>query len=178
MSKVLKLSSYTFTKGDKFFLDTNIWLYLFCPVGEYKKEIVDKYNEFFFKMLKNKCEIYTSAIILSEFFNTYSRIEFKIKRQENKLKYNDYKRDFRNSYEFEELSKDICDLINNKILKYSYKINDRFDTLTMENILVPNNNYDFNDIYLSELCLKEKIKILTNDKDYLLFKENNLLNKK
>lgn len=166
MSKVLDISSYTPKKDDKIFLDTNIWLYLFCPIGQYKEEIVNKYNQFFYDMLKNGSKLYTSSLVISEFFNTYSRIDFKIKRQQDPRKYRNYKKDFRNSEEFGELSKNICELINNKILKHATKINDRFDNIIMDNILLPNDNYDFNDLYIAELCLREEIKVLTNDGDF------------
>ncbi len=172
MSNVIKLSSYEPKEEDRFFFDTNIWLYLFCPIGQYRQELVDEYNKFFLKVLQKKCKIYTSSIVLSEFFNTYSRIEFNIKKQQQPHKYRQYKRDFRNSEEFGDLSKDICELINSKILKYANKLNDRFDSMDLNTILLPNNNYDFNDIYLAQLCLREEIKILTNYGDFQKINSN------
>lgn len=172
MSKITKISSYTLKEEDRFFFDTNIWLYLLCPIGQYRQQLVDVYNTFFLDILKKGCKVYTSSIILSEFFNTYSRIEFQIKQQQEPTKYRKYKKDFRNSQEFEVLSKEICELIESKILKYSNKINDRFDTISLNDILVPNNNYDFNDIYLAQLCLREEIKILTNDSDFQKINSN------
>lgn len=74
------------------------------------------------KILQNKGEIYTSAMVISEFFNVYARIEFSIKKDAEPNKYINYKRDFRNTDEYKELAQKICKLINDKILKYSIRI--------------------------------------------------------
>ena len=61
MSNKIDISTYNPTKNDSFFVDNNVWMYLFCPVGNYNEYLVNTYNTFFFKILKNKCTIYTSS---------------------------------------------------------------------------------------------------------------------
>ena len=64
MSKTIKISSYNLKEEDRFFFDTNIWLYLFCPIGQYRKECVEKYKEYTRECDKNKVK----PITLKEFF--------------------------------------------------------------------------------------------------------------
>lgn len=85
MSFRIPLMSYEPKADDKIFLDTNIWLYLFCPIGNYKNEIIDQYSTVFYKILKSGCRIYTTSLVISEFFNTYCRIDFRIKIKKNQL---------------------------------------------------------------------------------------------
>lgn len=167
MSVKIPLMSYEPKEDDKIFFDTNVWLYLFCSIGNYKSEIIEKYSTVFYKILKSGCRIYTTSLVISEFFNTYCRIDFKIKQKENKDKYKEYKCDFRNTEEFNILIEDICDIINNKIFKYAQKLDDNFNSVDMSKILVADKNFDFNDKYIAQLCQDNNIKIITNDKDFL-----------
>lgn len=172
MSNKVSILSYTPSSEDKFFVDNNIWMYLFCPLGNYRQETVDAYNNFFLKLLQSKCTIYTSTLILSEFFNTYSRVDFSIKRSEQPSIYRDYKKDFRNTDYFNSLSKEICDIIKNKILKYSVRLDDNFSTINIHHVLTEDSNFDFNDKYFAKICEDNNIKILTNDKDFLNLNNN------
>ena len=172
MSNKIYINSYEPKEGDKIFIDTNIWLYLFCPIGQYKPNLINTYTRFYLKLLKNKCKIYTSTMILSEFFNVYTRLDFKLRKIENPDIYKDYKNDFRNTDVFDSLSKEICEIINSKILKYSIKLNDNFNTIDINSILSSDKNFDFNDKYFAKLCEDNDIKILTNDKDFLNLNNN------
>lgn len=166
MSNIIDIATYNPTKDDSFFIDNNIWMYLFCPVGNYNENLVNTYSVFFQKILQNKCTIYTSSLILSEFFNAYCKVDFKIKKESDST-VKDYKRDFRNTSYFNELSEGICQIIKDKILKYSIKLDDNFSIIDIENVLTGDKNFDFNDKYIAQLCESNNIKILTNDKDFL-----------
>ena len=159
--------TYNPIEEDKFFFDANIWLYLFCPVGNYNSYTVKKYSDFFLKAIISKSKIYTSSMIISEFFNTYTRIEFNKKKSENPKIYKNYKSDFRNTVEYIELSDGIIEIIKSKILKKAIKINDSFNKIDIDNILKSGSNFDFNDNYFLEICKKNKFKIVTHDKDFL-----------
>ena len=160
MSIKIPLMSYQPKGDDKIFLDTNVWLYLFCPIGNYKREVIEQYSTMFYKILKSGCKIYTTSLTISEFFNTYCRIDFQIKRKENPNKYKKYKSDFRNTEEFNSLTEDICDIINNKIFKYAQKIDDNFSKIDINKILIADNNFDFNDKYFAQICEENNITLL------------------
>ncbi|EJS72887.1 type II toxin-antitoxin system VapC family toxin [Bacillus cereus] len=165
MNSPLNISTYEPSSQEKFFFDTNVWLYLFCPIGGYRSRVVNGYSQFFYKLLKSNSNIYTSSMILSEFFNAYIRLEFKMKQQEKPEIYKDFKRDFRQKEEYIELSNYLCQLINGKILKYTIPINDEFDNLKPELFLQPSAQFDFNDNYIAQLCLKNNLKVVSNDRD-------------
>ena len=44
MSNKIDISTYNPTKNDSFFVDNNVWMYLFCPVGNYNEYLVNTYN--------------------------------------------------------------------------------------------------------------------------------------
>jgi predicted nucleic acid-binding protein len=171
MSNKIDIHTYKPKVGDAFFFDNNIWMYLFCPVNNYNKKLVNTYNTFFLEIIKNKCSIYTSSLVLSEFFNSYCRVDFKAKQKTDPT-LKDYKKDFRNTPHFNILSESICNIIKDKILKYSIRLDDDFATLDIDDILIADKNFDFNDKYIAKLCENKKIKILTNDKDFLNLSNN------
>lgn len=170
MSNRINLSSFSPGPNDKIFVDNNVFMYMFYIMGNYQQEKVDAYSNTFKSMLINKSIIYTSSIVLSEFFNSYMKIEYSLLKNQ----YPNYKKDFRPSVDFSVLSKEITNIIKNKILTSCKKINDDFDIIDINSILKNEENipFDFNDKYIATLCEKNKIKILTDDKDFLNFNNN------
>lgn len=178
MSRLFDVSKYDPIAGEQFFLDANIWLYLFCPIGGYRKDEVDKYNKFFLKLKTKKARIYTSLMVLSEFFNAYMRIDFKILQISDPVKYKDFKKDYRTTNDYKILANQVCSLMKNKISKSSIRIDDGFSMVNIEEILDCGTNYDFNDNCYAIICKPKKIKIVTNDKDFLYnFKEVDIVTK-
>ena len=179
MTNIIDISTYEPTSEDKIFIDNNIWMYLFFPYNS-GNENSDLYGTFFGKLLKSKCRIYTSSIILSEFFNSYAKSHFVAKQSNEKSQkipydkrvYKNYKRDFRNTPEFIEISKAIRNILFDEILSYSLKVDDMFSSINMNTILSSDDCFDFNDKYIVALCEYHDFKILTNDKDFLNFKTN------
>lgn len=166
MSTTFHLKDYTPSENDKFFFDTNVWLYLYCSVGNYREEIIANYNEFFEKVLEANSSIYTTSLQISEFFNAYSRIEFRIQsRLDPSLK--NYKTQFRSSPEFLELIKELNLIIKHKILKNSIKMDDNFSNINIDNVLLLEKGYDFNDEYFLNLCEENDIIVVSNDRDMI-----------
>lgn len=166
MSEILSISSYTPKDGDKFFLDTNIWMYLYCSIGNYKQSVVDKYSNFYEKILNVDAKIYTLSLQVSEFFNAYCKLEYKIAKRMNPAIKN-YKKDFRNSNEFYELMKHLKQIINKKILGNVIKIDDNFSKVDVLELMSSETSYDFNDEYFINFCVNESIMIVTNDRDLI-----------
>jgi len=48
---VFDIESYTPKREDKLFFDANIWLYLFSPMGNYKRQVRKKYDSFLKKAI-------------------------------------------------------------------------------------------------------------------------------
>ncbi|MBU8576988.1 type II toxin-antitoxin system VapC family toxin [Bacillus pumilus] len=164
MSK-FNLDEYNPVDSDKFFLDTNVWMYLYCSIGNYKEDIVDKYNELYYKILDSGASIYTCALQLSEFFNAYCKLEYNITKEAKG--YNNYKRDFRDTEQFIELTEQIQMIIKNKILKNSHRLDDLFNDINIDDIFTIDKGFDFNDQFFTLLCEKYEISMVSNDRDIL-----------
>jgi len=163
------VNTYNPKSSDKFFFDNNIWMYLYCPIGNHNQYAVKKYSNFFSKIIDANSTIYVSSLILSEFYNTYSRLDFNIWRK-NKIK--DYKKDYRHTQQFKETSETIVNTIESRILGIAKRINDEFIDLPIEEISLKCKNLDFNDSYYIELAKKTNCKIVTNDKDFLIISDD------
>jgi len=163
MNKI-DINSYTPKASDKFFFDNNIWMYLYCPIGNYNQYSIDKYSDFFSKIIEAGAKIYVSSLVLSEFFNSFSRLDFNIWRGGQTK---DYKKDFRPTLRFKETSETIVNTIEGRILGIAERINDEFTDMSIEDISDKCEDLDFNDSYYIELAKKHNCKIVTNDSDFL-----------
>ena len=79
----------------------------------------------------------------------------------------DFKKNFVGTNEYKSSVNSISHSIN-KILKLPniFRVSDGFHNLRMNNILESFKVVDFNDSYINELCIENKYKVVTNDKDF------------
>jgi len=168
--KISDIKSYSPQKDDNFLIDTNIWLYLFCPLGNYKYYLIKPYEHFFNNAIKNGSQIYISSIIISEFINRYFRIEFNILNTKDSSTYSDFKRDYRGSKEFLTTASLIKINLNKNILRIAKPVEDNFTSIDINKIIDSIDQIDFNDDYLAELSSISACKIVTNDFDFSLSK--------
>ena len=78
MTKIFDVENYEPKNTEEFFFDTNIWFYIYAPMGNHRKDVIKKYSNFLAKLLKNKSKILVSPLLFSELFNAYVRTEFNI----------------------------------------------------------------------------------------------------
>lgn len=170
--KIIDIVGYTPKREDVIFIDTNIWMYLFCPIGEYKKEIIKKYERFLEKLIKVNSKIFISSLTLSEFCNAYLRLEFNILKERESEKYKDFKKDYRGTDEYKNTVKVISATIRSQILKMTERINDGFETVDIVSILDSLNEVDFNDSYYHKIAETKNYKVLTDDLDFAAHNSN------
>lgn len=166
MSNIVEIDSYTPKASDKFLFDANIWLYLYCPIGNYKKETIKKYDGFLKKAIRSKSSIFISALILSEIFNTWLRLEFKILKKNYPIKYRDFKNDFRNTRKYKGSVSIIKTVIMSQIMKIAERIDDKFSNISLDELFTKIENSDFNDNYFLTMANLEGFKIVTDDSDF------------
>lgn len=166
MNNISNISYYQPRKDDKFFFDTNIWIYLYYPLGNYNKNIISKYSNFLKQILKNQSRVFISSIVLSEFINTYVRLEFNILKKKYPNKILDFKKDFRGTKKYRNVISDIKITLKRQILKFTQRIDDKFNKMDIDELLLDLENSDFNDNYYICLCEIENLKIVTHDKDF------------
>jgi len=170
MNNIVDITKYNPLAKDKFFFDANIWLYLFCPIGDYKKDVIAKYDKFLKKIIESKSSIFISSLILSEIFNRWARLEYNILKGEEPSKYHDYKRDYRGTEIYDKQVKDIKMVVEKHIMKVSKRIDDKFSSIPLDKLFENMGNYDFNDNYFLTIANLESFKIVTHDSDFASFK--------
>jgi len=165
----LSITKYIPKRTDKFYFDNNIWMYLYCPIGNYKDEVVNKYSDFFGKIIDAGSSIYVSSLTLSEFYNAYIRLDFNIWRSDEKK---DIKKDFRPTEQYKKTNEIILRSIENSILGISQRIDDDFKNMPLNQLLDKIGLIDFNDSYYIELAKRHDLIIVTNDKDFTNVKDD------
>jgi len=171
MIKLHKISDYQSKASDVYFFDTNVWMYLFCPIGNYNIKTQKIYSGFFKEVTSVGACIWINSLVLSEFCNAWLRIEFKQWCESNQTPKADYKKDFIPSETYKETVGEIKEVIQ-EILKKSERTSDEFSAINIDNVLNELENCDFNDSYYLELAQQKNWKIVTHDAD--LFKNNKL----
>jgi predicted nucleic acid-binding protein len=165
---IRKKSDYS--ENERFFLDTNIWIYIYYGQYPYNDRYLKNfYTNAFEKMRANNCKIYLDAFVLSEFTKVFSHLEFNrivpyIKRENPRLNY--YKK-FRESDEGRITIKEI--VINvNKILKNAQLCDLDYSFINLQNQLIEYREIssDFNDLTYIKLCKKHKYTLVTHDGDF------------
>lgn len=166
------IDSYKPKAGDKFFVDTNIWIYIlnihYILESDKNEKRVEKYSNFLEKLVNSEVEIVLLSFSISELYNLYIKNTGKVFCSLKKIPNNkkNFKSIYRSDNQFIKDNNFIIDNIKNNILPLVKRINDEFDVLDIKKILIKKPDYDFNDNYYMQLCEKNNYKILTNDKDF------------
>ncbi|MEP5792059.1 MAG: PIN domain-containing protein [Cyclobacteriaceae bacterium] len=171
MADVHKISEYTPKFTDTFFLDTNVWIYLFCPIANNRAKEQKVYSAFYKLLIQGNKGIFVNSLVLSEFANTWLRIDFNLWKKEDQKLNTDYKRDFVGTDRFKETVDDIKQAIK-VILSKAERMTDNFNSISLDKVFGEFGTSDFNDAYYLELARMNNWKIVTHDSDF--FKENKL----
>ena len=169
MAVYIKTDNLDAVKDKKVFFDTNIWIYIFCEIGNYNNRLVRRYSSSYSYFLKNNTAIFIDLTVISEFVNRYMRIAYSNYVEKNSLKKRDfdYKKDYRKSEDFKEAWENVCNIVNNSILLKADAINFNYDRITLNSLLNPNNiDTDFNDNHITNLCRSNDMYLLTHDADF------------
>ncbi len=167
MPLCIKTKDIASVKNKKIFFDTNIWIFLFCEIADSKKYLVNKYSATYHFLLKAGTPVFIDFVVISEFVNRYLRIAFSNYTKKNHLINFNYKKDYRQTDDFTEAWKNVCDIVNNRILSKTITINFEYDKSSFENLLDSNNSdTDFNDNHIMNLCHTNDLYLLTHDGDF------------
>lgn len=155
--------------SQKFFLDTNVWLYLFYPQHSHVAQVViDKYSTFFREILTKKCLITTDNVQLSEMFNLILQLEFKIFKASNPaISFKEFRKspDGLNSIENAKI-------LTEKIIKFATLRSINISNEELIDIVSNCDKADFNDLYFAYFCEKEEAFLVTHDFDFHSMEKN------
>lgn len=186
-------SSYSFLdiknhipEAKQYFFDANVWILILSPPLSLKPTQLPYINFFdgltnlrygLIKMKKKGPlpEIIISPLLISEIFNTSTRLSFNLwkedlkklgSKSESEIKRLDYKKDYRKEAHYDlsvrQFKSDF--LAHREILKVMDDVNLVDPLHILENFPA---NTDFNDEYYYAFCYENKISIVTNDGDFI-----------
>lgn len=166
---IFDISNHIPSHQDKYLVDTNILLLIYCPIGNHRQEAQRQYSTYLGKILNAKSELYVTSQVLSEFINRYLRLDFKL-FQKSAGRQVDYKRDYRGSANFNTTHAAMVPILKSQILKMCQRLDDDFSSIDLDTILTNIELIDHNDAYYAELIQHRKLGILTDDGDYSIYK--------
>lgn len=162
MSNILYTNSYDPSSSDIFFFDNNIWMFLFCPIGNVNRKLQDEYSKFLSTINRRRCAIFINSLVLSEFANRCLRLDYDLWK---KLPVNlgkDFKRDYSLTNQYFDTVIGIKSAIS-QIMHFAIKGNDNFNSIDFNCVLANFGKVDFNDSYYVQLCIERNWKFVTED---------------
>lgn len=166
-NNIQDLSKYRISSADCFFLDNNVWMFLFCPIGNYKVHKQKAYSRFVADIIAHRATIYINSMVLSEFANTYLRLDFQLWKKQSVNIRADYKKDYLKSNQFLYTVQSVQSSMRN-ILKLAVRMPDNFNAVNLDNIFNYFLKIDFNDSYFIEYCRScgKSMVFVSDDKDF------------
>ena len=158
--RALSVEHYGFQPGDELFLDANVWLLIYGPqnTGNARMHV---YSSAFRRILEAKSRMYIDVLIVSEFINTYARLQWQLKAPDKAFKA------FRNSPQFKPVAQEVAGDIK-RVLSHCLRIESRFDALDVDGLIdeYAEGGADFNDQVIRNLCRSRNLKLITDDRDF------------
>lgn len=147
--------------NEMFFLDTNVWLYLFYPQSSHVAQpVIDAYSNFFKAIAGG--EIQTNLIQMSEIINTILRAEFRVYEEQGGQ---DKFKAFREGSEGQKARNEAKSIVT-VILKHATLRDGSFTPEQLEGIVALCDKADFNDIYFFRYAEKLKLTLVSHDFDF------------
>lgn len=161
--QIKSLNSHKISSSDKFFLDTNIWIYLLNEKGTTEPV---KYSKFLTKLLTQNAKIIINQEVISEVLNRFVKNEYK------KHKPLEFKT-FRKTQEYRDCYRVICALFNQlidaKVVEFlpieisleEFKYYIEENTKDKQKPIL-----DYKDYIFDIFAAKNKLILVTNDGDF------------
>jgi predicted nucleic acid-binding protein len=163
-NNIVRIGDYQPKASDVFFFDNNIWMFLFCPLGNYQLKRQQAYSNFFQLLLSRQLPIFVNSLVLSEFSNRYLRLDFDLANK-GSATYLNYKKDYVGSPRFINTVQDLKKAMT-QILSVCQRCSDEFNSINVADILTLFQKIGFNDSYYLHFAKKKNWIILTDDSDF------------
>ena len=165
------IRNYSPKSMDNFFFDNNVWIYLFCPIGNHDKNKQRVYSSFLQAVKQVNATIWINSMVVSEFANVCIRLDYNLWKDEEVKRGNyhanlDYKSEYRTTERYSSTVQSVSAAIK-QILSMCEKCTDNFNALNLQSVLSTFGRIDFNDSYYWELCNLSSFKLVTDDADFL-----------
>lgn len=160
---IIDASRYGFSDKDRILVDANVWLYLFGPEPPNSAR-AKSYSGVFKRIQLAKSQLFLDVLVLSEFINTYARMQHRILELDGKVSGN-YKT-FRDSNEYVPVAEAIYASIL-QIGKVAKPLDHALTACDLTAVLgaFAKGKSDINDRLIAECCKHHDLALLTNDSD-------------
>ena len=169
--RIVDISGYTPKFTDTFFFDNNIWMFLFCPIGNHNQQKQRIYSAFLDILIQRKATIFVNSLVISEFTNASLRLDYNLWNRETGVNH-DFKKDYVGSDRYSETVDEIKAALNN-IFRLTQRVPDDFNAINISAIQEHLENIDFNDSYYIEQAAMKNWIIVTDDRDFRNYTEHN-----
>jgi len=161
-NKASDAATYDFVDGEAILVDANVWLYLQPPAAQPAPPLTNAYSSVFSRLLRAKAQPVVDALILSEYFNRYVRIEYEASWKATYPKFKDFRKSPDGASVLQAAMAEI-----EQILKNSLTCTTSLADIDLPPALsaVRNGSMDFNDALLIQTCRLNDWKLLTHDGD-------------
>lgn len=165
---IIDIQKHTPKKGEHYFLDCNVLMYVFYLNGNYACDLVETYSSLISRIIYSGAEIYVTDLLISEFINTYIQLEFHRLAALNKWSHSKeyFKKVFKNTVEYSDILKELKCILQRQLFTISVRIDVKFSEIMLETIFDNPQTFDFNDRYYGLSLGKEEIYIVSNDADF------------
>ena len=173
---IIDLKKFEVKSNQSFFFDNNIWMFLFCPIGDYNTHKQKSISGLFENILNRNSSIIVNNIILSEFSNAYLRLDYNLWKEETRYIGNNFKKDYFNTQRAAETREIIASTINGKILKIADRHPDSFNSINFDDYFSYYKTIDYNDAIIYDQCKNKNWILITDDGDFAQFNDITIVN--
>ena len=161
-----RIESYSFTPKDSVFIDANIWLFLYSPLGRNDPRTAI-YSASLKQILSAGTSVYIDVLVMSEFVNRFARFEWEMR---GGLQAAGAFKAFRRSQDYRPVGQSIAAALK-AIFKIANRLDSGFKSLLTETFLSEFEaaNHDFNDHIIAGLCADNGLTLVTDDADFKEF---------
>ena len=159
--------------NQKILVDTNIWIYLygfsfFRTMNKKNKELQKQYKKALESLKIHSNQFFINLSIISEFINICLRESYK---EYNRTLSKDIAfKAYRKTEDYKNIYNEIKEILNKQIFeKYSIQIiSSKVNKKTIFDLL-QNSDSDFNDLIITNDCIRYKLYLLTHDTDFKFY---------
>ena len=172
-ANIINIKTYSPKSTDVFFFDNNVWMYLFCSLGNHNRARQSAYSSFLQSVQTARATIFISSMVISEFANRYLRMDYEQWKRTTRNYSAEFKKDYVGSTQYSTTVEEIKIQIN-QIMSVCEKSSDNFNAIDLNDVFTHLQDIDFNDSYYIELAKLDNWKIVTDDKDFTNYTNHNL----
>ena len=152
---------------DRYFFDTNVWMFLFAPLASSKFYKQKTYSSLLKEIMSRNATIWINSLVVAEYVNAVLKLEFKQWMKRNKLTNADFKHDFRSTNEYLVALSEVKNQVSD-ILSIATRRPDDFHVVDGDKLISSmGTSVDYGDSVIIDACNRANIKLVTDDRDII-----------